>query len=115
MQRLYPDKLSTFQINYSEKPNLNDLALKIRDLELEINNSRAFISSEIISLYSELSKNAETFFVDAEKHNLCWDDSKEDHVRKIELRDVAYESRIKFEENWIKASEQVKKYLRAEE
>lgn len=115
MQRLYPDKLSTFQINYSEKPNLNDLALKIRDLELEINNSRAFISSEIISLYSELSKNAETFFVDAEKHNLCWDDSKEDHVRKTELRDVAYESRIKFEENWIKASEQVKKYLRAEE
>lgn len=115
MQRLYPDKLSTFQINYSEKPNLNDLALKIRDLELEINNSRAFISSEIISLYSELSKNAETFFVDAEKHNLCWDDSKEDHVRKNELRDVAYESRKKFEENWIKASEQVKKYLRAEE
>ena len=84
-------------------------------LELEINNSRAFISSEIISLYSELSKNAETFFVDAEKHNLCWDDSKEDHIRKTELRDVAYESRKKFEENWIKASEQVKKYLRAEE
>ena len=26
MQRLYPDKLSTHQINYSEKPNLNDLA-----------------------------------------------------------------------------------------
>lgn len=115
MQRLYPDKLSTHQINYSEKPDLNDLALKIRDLELEINNSRAFISSEIISIYTELSKNAERFFVDAEKHNLCWDDSKEDHVRKTELRDIAYESRIKFEENWIKASEYVKKYLRAEE
>lgn len=115
MQRLYPDKLSTHQINYSEKPDLNDLALKIRDLELEINNSRAFISSEIISIYTELSKNAERFFVDAEKHNLCWDDSKEDHVRKTELRDIAYESRIKFEENWIKASEHVKKYLRAEE
>ena len=41
MQRLYPDKLSTYQINYSEKPDLNDLALKIRDLELEINNSDA--------------------------------------------------------------------------
>lgn len=115
MQRLYPDKLSTHQINYSEKPNLNDLALKIRDLELEINNSRAFISSEIISIYTELSKNAERFFGDAEKHNLCWDDSKEDHVRKSKLRDKAYESRIKFEENWIKASEHVKKYLRAEE
>lgn len=115
MQRLYPDKLSTHQVNYSEKPDLNDFALKIRDLELEINNSRAFISSEIISIYIELSKNAERFFVDAEKHNLCWDDSKEDHVRKTELRDIAYESRIKFEENWIKASEHVKKYLRAEE
>lgn len=115
MQRLYPDKLSTHQINYSEKPDLNDLALKIRDLELEINNSRAFISSEIISIYIELSKNAERFFVDAEKHNLYWDDSKEDHVRKTELRDIAYESRIKFEENWIKASEHIKKYLRAEE
>lgn len=115
MQRLYPDKLSTHQINYSEKPNLNDLALKIRDLELEINNSRAFISGEIILIYIELSKNAESFFADAEKHNLCWDDSKEDHIRKTELRDIAYESRIKFEENWIKASEHVKKYLRAEE
>ena len=115
MQRLYPDKLSTHQINYSEKPNLNDLALKIRDLELEINNSRAFISGEIILIYIELSKNAESFFADAEKHNLCWDDSKEDHIRKTELRDIAYESGIKFEENWIKASEHVKKYLRAEE
>lgn len=115
MQRLYPDKLSTHQINYSEKPDLNDLALKIRDLELEINNSRAFISGEIILIYTELSKNAESFFADAEKHNLCWDDSKEDHIRKTELRDIAYKSRIKFEENWIKASEHVKKYLRAEE
>lgn len=115
MQRLYPDKLSTHQINYSEKTDLNDLALKIRALELEINNSRAFISSEIISIYIDLSKNAERFFADAEKHNLCWDDSKEDHVRKTELRDIAYESRIKFEENWIKASEHVKKYLRAQE
>lgn len=115
MQRLYPDKLSTFQINYSEKPNLNDLALKIRDLELEINSSRAFISSEIISLYRELLKDAEIFFTDADKHNLCWDDSKEDHARKEELRDVAYKSRKKFEENWVKASEQVKKYLGAEE
>lgn len=49
------------------------------------------------------------------KHNVCFDDSKENHVSKTELRDVAYESRIKFEENWIKASEHVKKYLRAEE
>lgn len=115
MQRLYPDKLSTYLIIYSEKPNLNDLALKIRDLELEINTRRAFISNDIISLYTELSENAESFLVDAEKHNVCFDDSKEDHVSKTELRDVAYESRIKFEENWIKASEHVKKYLRAEE
>lgn len=115
MQRLYPDKLSTYLIIYSEKPNLNDLALKIRDLKLEINTRRAFISNDIISLYTELSENAESFLVDAEKHNVCFDDSKEDHVSKTELRDVAYESRIKFEENWIKASEHVKKYLRAEE
>ena len=91
------------------------MALKIRDLELEINTRRAFISNDIISLYTELSENAESFLVDAEKHNVCFDDSKEDHVSKTELRDVAYESRIKFEENWIKASEHVKKYLRAEE
>lgn len=115
MQRLYPDRLSTFQINYSENPNLNDLALKIRDLEIEINNSRAFISNEMISLYSKLCKNAETFLVDAEKHNLCWDYSTEDRVRKAELRDVAYEARKKFEENWIEASEQVKKYLHEKE
>ena len=101
MQRLYPDKLSTFQINYAEKPDLND--------------SRAYISSEIISLYSELLKNAETFFVDADKHNLCWDDSKEDHIKKTELRDVAYQSRKSFEQNWINVSEQVKKYLRGAE
>lgn len=115
MQRLYPDKLSTFQINYAEKPDLNELALKIRDLEIGINNSRAFISSEIISLYSELLKNAETFFVDADKHNLCWDDSKEDYIKKTELRDVAYQSRKSFEQNWINVSEQVKKYLRGAE
>lgn len=115
MQRLYPDKLSTFQINYAEKTDLNKLALKIRDLEIGINNSRAFISSEIISLYSELLKNAETFFVDADKHNLCWDDSKEDHIKKTELRDVAYQSRKSFEQNWINVSEQVKKYLRGAE
>ena len=106
MQRLYPDKLSTFQINYAEKPDLNELALKIRDLEIGINNSRAFISSEIISLYSELLKNAETFFVDA---------GKEDHIKKTELRDVAYQSRKSFEQNWINVSEQVKKYLRGAE
>ena len=115
MQRLYPDKLSTFQINYAEKPDLNELALKIRDIEIGINNSRAFISSEIISLYSELLKNAETFFVDADKHNLCWDDNKEDHIKKTELRDVAYQSRKSFEQNWINVSEQVKKYLRGAE
>ena len=111
MQRLYPDKLSTFQINYAEKPDLNELALKIRDLEIGINNSRAFISSEIISLYNELLKNAETFLTDADKHNLFWDDSKEDHIKKTELRDVAYQSRKNFEQNWINVSEQVKKYL----
>lgn len=102
-------------LNYAEKPDLNELALKIRDLEIGINNSRAFISSEIISLYSELLKNAETFFVDADKHNLCWDDSKEDHIKKTELRDVAYQSRKSFEQNWINVSEQVKKYLRGAE
>ena len=91
------------------------MALKIRDLEIEINNSRAFISNEMISLYSKLCKNAETFLVDAEKHNLCWDYSTEDRVRKAELRDVAYEARKKFEENWIEASEQVKKYLHEKE
>ena len=62
-----------------------------------------------------LCKNAETFLVDAEKHNLCWDYSTEDRVRKAELRDVAYEARKKFEENWIEASEQVKKYLHEKE
>lgn len=115
MNRLYPDKLSTFQINYAEKPNLNELALKIRDLEIEINNSRAFISNELISLYSELLKYAEAFFVDADKHNLCWDDSKEDHNKKTELRDVAYQSRKNFEQKWIDVSVQVKKYLRGAE
>lgn len=59
-------------------------------------------------MYSELLKNAETFFVDADKHNLCWDDSKEDHIKKTELRDVAYQSRKSFEQNWINVSEQVK-------
>lgn len=111
MQRLYPDKLSTFRINYSDKPDLNDLALKIRDLELEINNSRAFIFDEIMSLYIGLFKNAEAFFVAAENHNLCWDETKEDHIRKTELRDAAYELRLKFEENWIESSEKVKEYL----
>lgn len=116
MQRLYPDKLSTFQINYSEKSTkLNEMALKIRDLELEINSSRTFIPNEIISLYMQLLGNAETFFVDADKHNLCWDDSKEEHVKKSKLRDVAYDSRKKFENNWINASEKVKKYLHSEE
>lgn len=115
MQRLYPDKLVTFEINYLEKPSVNDLALKIRDFEIEINNSRAFISEDIISVYSELLKNAETFLVDAEKHSLHWDDSKEDHIKKSELRDVAYESRKKFEENWIKVSERVRKYLSTKE
>lgn len=115
MQRLYPDKLSTFQINYAEKTDLNELALKIRDLEMGINNSRAFISSEIISLYSELLKNAETFLVDADKHKLCWDDSEEDHIKKNDLGDVAYQARKSFEQKWINTSEQVKKYLRGEE
>lgn len=66
-----------------------------------------FISSEIISLYSELLKKAETFLVDVDKHNVCWNDSKEDHI-KTELRDVAYQSRKSFEQNWINVSEQVK-------
>lgn len=111
MQRLYPDKLITFRINYSDKTYLNDLALKIRDLELEINNSRVFILDEIISLYIGLFEDAEAFFVAAEKHNLCWDETKEDHIRKTELRNTAYELRLKFEENWIESSEKVKEYL----
>lgn len=49
------------------------------------------------------------------KHNLCWDNSKEDHIKKTELRDVAYQSRKSFEQNWINVSEQVKKYLRGAE
>ena len=60
-------------------------------------------------------KNAETFLVDAEKHCLHWDDSKENHIKKSELRDVAYESRKKFEENWIKVSERVREYLSTKE
>ena len=67
------------------------------------------------NMIDELLKNAETFFVDADKHNLCWDDSKEDHIKKTELRDVAYQSRKSFEQNWINVSEQVKKYLRGAE
>lgn len=54
MQRLYPDRLSTFQINCIEKPDLNDLALKIKNLEFEVNVDRVFIPDEIISVYMEL-------------------------------------------------------------
>ena len=36
-------------------------------------------------------------------------------VKKTELRDVAYQSRKSFEQNWINVSEQVKKYLRGAE
>lgn len=115
MQRLYPDKLSTHQINYTGNSTLNDLAIKIKDLQIEINVSRAFIPEKIILSYEKLLENAETFFVDADKHNLCWDDNTEDHARKSELRNTAYESRIKFEKNWIETGTQVKKYLRAEE
>lgn len=35
--------------------------------------------------------------------------------KKTELRDVAYQSRKSFEQNWINVSEQVKKYLRGAE
>lgn len=116
MQRLYPDKISTYVINYNEKPTLNDLALKVRDFDNEINLSKTFLSDEIIKKYEKLLENAESFFVDADKHNLCWDDNtKEDHQKKIELRDNAYESRIKFAKTLRELNGQVKEYLLSEE
>ena len=89
--------------------------MKIDCLKFEINNSRAFISSEIISMYTKLYNNAERFLAHAEKHNQYSDYSKEDHERKTELRNIAYESREKFEDDWKKTSEEVNKYLCAEE
>lgn len=115
MQRFYPDKISTYEINYEEKPSKNELALKIKELENEINRARAFISDDIITMNEELLKSAEKFFVDLDKHETCFDESKEERNNKLKLRDIAYDTRKTFKEKWNNVSEREKDYLLAQE
>ena len=115
MQRFYPDKISTFEINYGEKPSKNELALKIKDLEYEINSARAFVSDDIINMNEDLLKCAEQFFTDMDKHETCFDESKEGRERKLKLRDSAYETGKKYKNKWIEVSDKEKKDLLGQE
>lgn len=111
MQQLYPDSLSALQIRYEYKPTMNELALCIRKLEREINCSRPFAPPEVISCYESLLQYAETFFADAARHNMCWEDTPDDVARKESLKHIAYQAREKFGKEWEKAGVQVHVFL----
>ena len=115
MERLYPDKMSLHLINSPEKPTLKELADKIHELDIELNIHRAFIPKEIVTLFEELIKDAEQFFVDAEKHIDCWDETKDDKNRKEKLRYTAYEKRLAFFEKWKSSSTKCLEYLQSKE
>lgn len=115
MERFYPDELSLYQINDFESPNLRELALKIHELDIELNIHRVFIPKEILENYESLVKNANEFFAFAEKHLECWDDTKEDRKRKANLRDIAYEKRLSFERNWKMVGTEASEYLKSKE
>lgn len=111
MQKLYPIYLTEFQINNIEDPSFNDLALSIKNLEIEINNSQMFIPDEIFKLYEELLNDAIEFYNNADKDKLCWNNTTEDRIRKNELKDIAYESSENFRENWRTVNLEIRKYL----
>ena len=48
-------------------------------------------------------------------HNGCWEDTKDDRVRKADLKDAAYQSMVSFENNWKEAGTLGNKYLLATE
>lgn len=115
MERFYPDKMSLHLINSTEKPTLKELAAKIHELNIELNIYRAFIPEKIVTRFEELIKDAEQFFVDAEKHIDCWDETKDDKKRKEELRLVAYDKRLAFYEKWKYSSTKCLEYLQSKE
>lgn len=115
MQRLYPDRLSTLQNRSDYKLVIETLASDIENFGREINFSRTFIPAEIIGLYYKLLENAEAFYAKAMIHNGCWEDTKDDRARKADLKDVAYQARVSFEDNWKEAGTLVNKYLLTKE
>ena len=115
MERFYPGKMSSLLLNSTEKPTLKELADKIQELDIELNIHRAFIPKEIVTLFEDLIKDAEQFFVDAEKHIDCWDETKDDKNRKEKLRCAAYEKRLAFFEKWKSSSTKCLEYLQSKE
>ena len=115
MQQLYPDRLSTLQIQCETKTSLNELSVAIGSFEREINFSIPFIPDELLVLYKTLLEDAETFFSDATKHNAYWDDTKDDRTRKSGLRDVAYKARMSFDDHWKKVGAKVNQHLAEKE
>lgn len=115
MEHFYPDKMSLHQINGPEKPTLKELALKIHELDVELNIHRAFVTESIVAIFENLIKDADQFFVCAEKHIDCWNETKEDIKRKEDLRNIAYEKRLSFYDKWKAASTDARKYLQSKE
>jgi len=115
MERFYPDKMSLHQINSAEKPTLKELATKIHELDVELNIHRAFIPENLVSVFEELIKVADQFFVCAEKHIDCWDETKEDIKKKEDLRLIAYEQRLTFYEKWKASSARCREHLESKE
>lgn len=115
MERLYPDKLSLHQINGAEKPTLKELAAKIHELDVELNIHRAFIPEGLVSVFEELIKVADQFFVCTEKHIDCWDETNEDRKKKEDLRLIAYKQRLIFYEKWKSSSSKCREHLESKE
>lgn len=115
MERFYPDKMSLHQINSAEKPTLKELAKRIHELDVELNIHRAFIPENLVSVFEELIKVADQFFVCAEKHIDCWDETKEDIKKKEDLRLIAYEQRLIFYKKWKASSAECRKHLESKE
>lgn len=115
MEQLYPDKLSLHQVNSTEEATLKEVAMKIHELKIELNIHRSFIPEKILLKFEELVKIADQFFVCAEKHIDCWDDTKENKNKKEELRNIAYEKRLSFESKWKTASTCAMEYLQSKE
>ncbi len=115
MERFYPDKMSLHQINTVKKPTFEELAAKIHELDVELNIHRAFIPKAIVSSFEELIETADQFFVCAESHIDCWDETNEDRKKKEERKNTAYEKRLSFDSKWKATSINAMEYLQSKE
>ena len=109
-QNTYPQKEGKTNDQY-EKEKMDMLSHIVLKLKKKVVYSRWVINEDIFTAFKDVLESTECFFRDYSKYHDAWDEGKEDHERKHQLKDTAYATMQDYDKKCETAMKIVKEYI----